>query len=475
MSSLPTQLGRYQVVDLLATGGMAEILRCRVVGPHAFEQRVVLKRILPHLARDPDFVDMFVDEARIVAKIRHSNVVTVHELASHGDELFLVMEYLEGENAAAFMSRLADEGRQLPHAVAAHIVAEACAGLHAAHQLVDDDGNNRGLVHRDVTPHNLFVTRDGHIKIIDFGIAIAAGRKAKTETGHLKGKFSYMSPEQCVGDSLDRRSDIFSLGVVLYELATGQRLFKRSTDLMTLRAICEEPIAAPSTVDDAIGPELDQIVMRALSRRREDRYPSAAELRRDLLAYIGGCNLMQAPNVALETLSRQSRPSADAHTEPSRTAAAWVTASLRTPNRARIWLLAVIAATLVVAPAVAWRISSDEPAARLSLLPTQPPPAPLTSSAEQPAEVAVSVHSSPAGAVVEVDGEPRGTTPIELSLPRGRVAALAVKLAGYEPYRDRVAPEVDQHLRLHLKRAPVPASRVAPTPDPRRDFGRIDE
>jgi serine/threonine-protein kinase len=285
-SSLPTVLGRYEVVGHLATGGMAEILLGRLVGPSGFERPVVLKRILPHLARTRSFVDMFLDEARIVARIRHPNVVAVHELGREGEELYLVMEYVEGESLGGLMRRMWMRDEELGYQLAAHVVAEACAGLHAAHELEDDSGRKQHLVHRDVSPHNLMVTYSGQVKVLDFGIAKAADRITRTEAGQVKGKFEYMSPEQCRGRPLDRRSDVFALGVVLYELTTSRRLFKRSHELAALKAICEQPVVPPSRVAAGYPPELERICMRALSRRREDRYATATDMRRDLLAAL---------------------------------------------------------------------------------------------------------------------------------------------------------------------------------------------
>src|SRR4051794_11133466 len=196
--NVPRSLGRYEVVGFLASGGMAEVFLGRVRGPSGFERPVVLKRMLPHLIRQESFVNMFLDEARIVARVRHPNVVQVHELTREGGELFMVMEYLEGESLAGLSRRLMARGETLDPEIAAYVVAEACSGLHSAHELRGDDGKSVGVVHRDVSPQNLFVTFAGSVKILDFGIAKAQDRVTRTETGELKGKLDYMSPEQCV-------------------------------------------------------------------------------------------------------------------------------------------------------------------------------------------------------------------------------------------------------------------------------------
>jgi serine/threonine-protein kinase len=282
--TLPTSIGRYEVLGELATGGMAEILLGRVTGPSGFERPVVIKRILPHLARQKPFVAMFLDEARIVAQIRHPNVVHVQELAQDGAELYLVMEYLEGESLAGVVKRLLVKQRSIPGVLAAHIVAEACSGLHAAHELRSDDGAPQNLVHRDVSPQNVFVTYQGQVKVIDFGVAKAADRIARTEAGQVKGKFEYMAPEQVRGEPIDRRTDVFALGVLLYELGTMRRLFKRFNQLAIVKAITEDPIVPPSRVAPDFPARLEPICMRALARVPASRYATAAEMRKDLLA-----------------------------------------------------------------------------------------------------------------------------------------------------------------------------------------------
>ena len=279
------KIGRYEVLGPLAKGGMAEILLARLVGPSGFERPVVLKRIRDDLdGSQRELTGMFLDEARLAAQIRHPNVIHVEDLGTDADGApYLVMEYLEGENASNVTRRLQTRGERLPHALAAYIVAESCAGLHAAHELRDADGQLLGLVHRDVSPHNVFVTYEGVVKIVDFGVAQTA---VMGETSANRGKVEYMAPEQASGGPLDRRADIFALGTVLYELLTGHRLFKRFTASATIRALTNDPIVPPRRVASDIPPALEAICMRALARSPEDRYASAAEMRRDLLAAL---------------------------------------------------------------------------------------------------------------------------------------------------------------------------------------------
>jgi serine/threonine protein kinase len=286
MTGLPARLGRYEILGDLAVGGMAEILLARVVGPSGFERPVVIKRILPHLARQEGFVAMFLDEARIAAAVRHHNVIHVEELQQGDDGLYLVMEYLEGESAAGLMRRLFSRDETLDLGLASYLVAESCAGLHAAHEMTDAEGTVQHVVHRDVSPQNLFVTYDGQVKVLDFGVAKAADRITRTEVGQLKGKFEYMSPEQCSSRPIDRRSDIFALGIVLYELTTGRKLFKRNSPAETVRAICDHGILPPSRLLEDYPAALERICLRALEAAPEDRYPTALEMRRELLAFL---------------------------------------------------------------------------------------------------------------------------------------------------------------------------------------------
>ncbi|HVY46217.1 MAG TPA: serine/threonine-protein kinase, partial [Minicystis sp.] len=285
-ASLPRRIGRYDVAGLLATGGMAEIFLGKLVGPNEFERPVVIKRILPHLARNAEFVEMFLNEARIVAGIRHANVVHVHELCRDGDDLFLVMEYVEGESVGGIMRRVWTRDETVGFAVSAYLIAEACAGLHAAHELKYPDGSPQNVVHRDVSPQNLMMTYDGHVKLLDFGIAKTARRMGQTEVGVVKGKSAYMSPEQCRGKPLDRRSDLFCLGTLLYELTTSRRLFHRASELATMTAITKQPAPRPSDVVAGYPPALEAVCLRALAKAPDDRYPTAAAMRRDLLSAI---------------------------------------------------------------------------------------------------------------------------------------------------------------------------------------------
>ncbi|HVZ74790.1 MAG TPA: serine/threonine-protein kinase [Polyangia bacterium] len=271
------RLGRYQVIGRLATGGMAEVYLALSGELSGFRTLVVVKRILPHLASNHEFIRMFLDEARIAALLDHPNVVRIIEVGHDGDEYFLVMELVQGKPLSAIVRKAAKEGSPLTPALAAYIVAQAANGLGYAHNLVDADGRPLGVVHRDVSPQNILVSFEGAVKVIDFGIVRALGRVSQTNPGGLKGKIEYMSPEQASSEEVDRRADVFALGVVLWEALTGKHLFRRETELGTMRAIVDEPIPPASDVTP-VAPELDAIVTRALAKKREDRFQSAQEM-----------------------------------------------------------------------------------------------------------------------------------------------------------------------------------------------------
>ncbi len=279
-------LGRYRVVDEIGIGGMASVHLARMDGPGGFQKWVAIKKIHPHLVEDESFVQMFLDEARVAARISHPNVATVFDLGKHDDTYWIAMEYLHGEPLREVMRRTEELGTAMPPEIACRVIADAAEGLHSAHELLGKNGEKLGLVHRDVTPHNLFVTYDGVTKVVDFGIAKFASRMSHTRAGTLKGKLAYMSPEQVHGEGIDRRTDIFALGVVLWELTTGQRLFRMESDLDTLAKVQECNVLRPSTLIRGYPVDLEKIVMKALAKNRGERFKTARELSRALQSLL---------------------------------------------------------------------------------------------------------------------------------------------------------------------------------------------
>jgi hypothetical protein len=237
---------------------------------------VAVKRILPHLVEDPQYAQMFVDEARITSQIVHPNVCQVFELGRIDDAHFLAMEYLEGATMSRLIALSAFRNRRLDVRFVVTVMIQACAGLQRAHGFATADGQVANLVHRDISPHNLFVTAQGLAKVLDFGIAKIRGVSSQTRTGQVKGKFAYMSPEQILGRALDRRADVFSLGIVCHEALSGNALFHRENDYLTLNAVMDAPIPRLSKLRWDVPPELDQVVQHSLRRRRDARYQSAA-------------------------------------------------------------------------------------------------------------------------------------------------------------------------------------------------------
>jgi serine/threonine-protein kinase len=284
-------LGSYRLVAELGHGGMADVFLAASEGPagSGFTKLAVVKRLRPNLADDPAFVSMLMDEARITARLSHPNVVQLFE-AGHGqdDEFFLAMEYLDGQPLYRLERRAKRLGIEVPRELYYAIVADLLAGLHHAHELTDYDGSSLDIVHRDVTPHNIFVTYDGVVKVVDFGIAKAMGRSTETKHGVVKGKVRYMSPEQALSGEVDRRTDIFAAGVILWNAATGLRFWGELDDLAVVSALVSGSFpTSPRTVDPSVPEAIDTICKRALAFRPEDRFVTASEMRAKLEAFLG--------------------------------------------------------------------------------------------------------------------------------------------------------------------------------------------
>jgi hypothetical protein len=274
----PLVVGRYAIFDRIAAGGMASVHVGRLLGEGGFARTVAVKRLHPQFALDPEFVAMFLDEARLAARIRHPNVVaTVDIVASEGEPL-LVMEYVDGESLSALLRATAVRGERVPIDVVAGVMTQALAGLHAAHEAKNDLGEPLGLVHRDVSPQNVLVGADGVARVLDFGVAKALGKLHTTREGQLKGKLGYLAPEQVAGHAVTRRSDVFAAAVVLWEALAGRRLFAADSEGQVLKRIMDGLVEAPSKHAPGVPEALDAVVLRGLSKEPADRFDTALEM-----------------------------------------------------------------------------------------------------------------------------------------------------------------------------------------------------
>lgn len=296
---LPKTVGRYQIAGELGQGGMGAIYLGRSVGIGGFERLVAIKMIHRHLSREQTFIDMFLDEARIAALIRHPNVVSVFEVGEHEGRYFIAMDYVSGEPLSILLDRTWGREKTLPADMMAHVVSIACEGLHAAHELEDPStGDPLNVVHRDVCPQNIMIGYDGIVRVMDFGVAKAAGQLAMTMPGTQKGKVPYMSPEQIRGKPIDRRSDVFALGIVLWECTVGKRLFKDENNLRSAARVLKGKVPKPSQLMTAYPPALEKIIMKALEPKAKRRFQTARELGAALDEFLAECPVLSAQDLS---------------------------------------------------------------------------------------------------------------------------------------------------------------------------------
>jgi TonB family protein len=280
------RFGQYVLLEKIATGGMAEVWKARMRGVEGFQKIVAIKKILPHLSDNQDFIEMFVDEAKLAAQLNHNNIIHIYDLGKIQNSYYIAMEYIDGSDLKAILKRAQERDHPMSVELALFIASKVAAALDYAHRKHDFEGKEMGLVHRDVSPQNVLISEEGDIKLCDFGIAKAASKASHTQAGALKGKLQYMSPEQAWGRQIDKRSDIFALATVLFEMLTARKLFGGDNELSILEQVREARVTAPSLINDEITPQIDQIVLKALQKEPSNRYQTAGEMQRDIDAVL---------------------------------------------------------------------------------------------------------------------------------------------------------------------------------------------
>ncbi len=495
--SEPIQFGKYTLFERIGRGGMADVFKGRVSGPQGFERTFVVKRILPHLSDDPTFIKMFVEEAKLSARLAHPNIVQIFELGAVEGEYFISMEYIRGRDLSETMRAIwKTMGPPRPELVA-YIGREACRALSYAHSLADERGRPLGMIHRDVSPSNIMMSYEGAVKLLDFGIAKALGEAPETtKSGTMKGKYAYMAPEQTEGDDVDHRIDIFSCGIVLHEVLTGRRLFKGQNDVLTIERVRRCEVPPPSAQNPMVPPELDAIILKALARDRDKRWATAADmadalddvvhaarfqpghlaqLLHDLFPVEGGA---PSPRLSVNASSQVTSSSIRARSATippvTRTGTGTGTGSRRGAPLAldtrdlqsddlslkpkSKWkgftaaALVLVAGGFFVWKGVVKKKLEDDSGAR------------LTPASDPSKRFHVYVKSEPEGADIFAEGEamPIGATPVTLPIDlNGRNSLrLILRKDGYEDYEQRVINEMP--LSINMKKKDEPADAATP-------------
>jgi serine/threonine-protein kinase len=309
---------RYRVIEKIAAGGMAEVFRAESAGIEGFKKKVAIKRVLPHLSQKRKFMSMFLDEARLSAQLSHSNVVQVFDIGIGDDAYFIVMEYVDGSDLKAIIETLRRRNQPFPLEAAVYVATKICEGLAYAHDLSDGRGNPFGIVHRDMSPPNVLITRYGEVKITDFGLAKANNQLEKSEPGIIKGKFSYLAPEAAMGHDVDTRVDIFAVGIILWEMLAGRKLFLGESDYETVKLVQQANIPSLCAINHKVPPGLERIILKSLARDLNQRYGHALELAEDLNGFlyhhgqpVGPWDIARLVKEALNERQRQKPASAN--------------------------------------------------------------------------------------------------------------------------------------------------------------------
>ncbi len=488
--------GRYRLVKRLARGGMAEVFLAELHGAEGFQRRVAIKRILPHLSDSEEFRAMFMDEARLAALLAHPNVVHIYDFGREGEHYFIAMEFVDGISLSTIIHEAARA--PLPFEHAARISADVCAGLHYAHHLADG-GRPLGLVHRDVSPQNILVTWDGVVKLVDFGIAKAAWQAERTRPGMVKGKWTYMSPEQCEGRKLDGRSDLFSLGTVMYELLTGEPRYRRDDAERAMREIRDgKPLDVEQHRPD-IPRELRDILARATAPAREDRYPTAGEMQVALERFLANRRTPTTAHLLGEHLRRtyprddgdeaaeEGTPAQEVPAQPPAPVevATEIVTSAQVPRRRRapMGLFAAMGGILLLGSAIALALKLNhkpKPIAKTSQTVT----APVTQTGTQTGTgtgtgtqtgtgtnpvlilpTSFDLVTRPAGAQVTVDGKPLGTpTPLRDQIIEPGKHRLIISQTNFEKREMDLDISEDEKRSLEIELKPIKQTRPAKAP-----------
>jgi eukaryotic-like serine/threonine-protein kinase len=493
-SDLSRRVGKYDLLGRIGYGGMAEVWLARQTGPMGFEKLVAVKRLLPHLQGEEQFVRMFLDEARIAARINHTNVVQIFDLGQVDDTYFIAMEYLVGESLARVMGEGSRRAQPLPELLSAMVVSQMCKGLNHAHSLCDARGTPLGIVHRDVSPQNVVLLYDGSVKLLDFGIAKARQRLAETTTTGMKGKYAYMSPEQCGGGAVDHRSDLFACGVVLWECLARRRLFKHQSKLMVLKMILEGHVAPPSRVNPRVPCLLDDICLRSLAKSADERYSTGEEMSAAIDQVLSTASEFAGPSQLADYM-------VTVFGEDQRRRAAWAnTAALAEPlarqETAEHWLEYLPTATnelisfsrspaVITAggkplsqPSPVWWIATSVVATLAAVVAIV-----LLLASSGGKEAKLYVDSTPPGAAILIDGQPvQQRSPAQIGSLKAGLHRLQLTLPGHTPWARQVTLHEGETLRVEaallLTARPAaavvalarPDARVVPPPLP--DVGR---
>jgi serine/threonine protein kinase len=460
----PEAFGKYYLIDRIAMGGMAEIFRAKSFGVGGFENLLVIKRILSHLSVNDQFVRMFMDEAKVSAVLQAANIVRIYDFGKIRENYFIAMECVEGKDVKLLLRKLAERRSLLPREFAVYIAMEAAKGLDYAHKRTAISGQPLNIVHRDVSPSNILVSYTGEVKVADFGIVKAANCAEDTDAGMLKGKFEYMSPEQANGADIDRRSDIFALGIILHEMLTGRRLFKTDSELKTLERVKRVDVDPPSASNPAVPARLDEIVMRALAREPDQRYQDARELHADLLDFL----YPASPDLTQQSLAHFMRGLFvdEMETERARTESGSALARQMHDSAADMDLEPEFDGGRTpthAAPLLPAKAPSRAPAlvGVVGWNATHVPEVQTVTNEVKPTTGAIGVSLTPA-ATVSLDGQVVGSgTVVNIRDLAPGDHVLRVESVGFVPHEERVSVEAGDKVRLTIALQPVKAEPVS--------------